>query len=392
MIHLLKRRWSAIALMMVSMSLLAACGGAPPVTSWPGMTVDGSTAYVASSDQILAIDTSPDTPDTGRQKWIFKPGSSGIAFQSQPALSDDRKVLYLGTDSITGNSGAVIALDLTVKNITVTWAYPMTNTDFSPGNIYGGIVLANGKLFFADGLGQLFALDANTGRMAWQQPFNPNTGARIWSTPAVNDKLVFVASQDHHVYAVDQSTGDLAWKFPVAEAPQVGTFSGSPAVYSDTLYVGSFDSNLYALDLTGKLKWTFKADGRLWDPPAEVDGILYFGDLNGDVYALDAATGLAKWSQPAKVEGGVRATPLIADGKIYIGTDQFKLYALDTSGHFYWQNPFAGKDGEMFVVTPAITGTTLIALPNLAGSTPTRLYGLNADTGAQLWSFPAPTQ
>jgi outer membrane protein assembly factor BamB len=82
---------------------------------------------------------------------------------------------------------------------------------------------------------------------------------------------------------------------------------------------------------------------------------------------------------------------LIANSKIFVGTDQFKMYALDAAtGRSVWQNPFSGKDGEMFVVTPAMYSTTLVALPNLAGGTPTRLYGLNADTGAQLFAFPAP--
>jgi eukaryotic-like serine/threonine-protein kinase len=386
LIQLLKRRWFAIALMMVLMSLLAACGGPPPVSSWPGMVVRDNIAYIASSDQVYALDVATNV-DAKRQVWVIKP--SNLAY-GQPALSEDGKKLYVATDAVAGNSGAVVALD--TEQVTVTWSFPTPEMNIKLGSVYGGVVLANDKLFFADGNGLLFAVNATNGTPTWPQPFNPNTNTRIWSSPAVSDKLVFVASQDHHVYAVDQATGNLAWKFPPDSSIQVGTFAGSPAVYSDTVYVGSFDDNLYALDLSGRLKWKFTAQGRLWDPPAEVDGTLYFGDLSGNVYTVDAASGQAKWPQPAQVVGGVRATPLVVDGKIYIGTDQFKMYALDLDGHPYWQNPFTGKDGEMFVVTPAITGTTLIALPNLAGGTPTRLYGLNANTGAQLWIYPTPGQ
>jgi eukaryotic-like serine/threonine-protein kinase len=391
LIQLLKRRWFAIALLLVLMSVLAACSGAPAVTSWPGMVVRDNTAYIASSDQVYALDVTTNV-DAKRQVWVLKPiQSTSIGYHSQPAISADGKTLYLGADAVTGNSGLVIAVN--TENVTVTWTYPLTKTDIDPGSIYGGIILANEKLFFAGGHGQLFALDAATGRPAWNQPFDPNTNTRVWSTPAVNDKLVFIASQDHHVYAVNQSDGSQAWVFPAPgdQSLTVGTFAGSPAVYGDTIYVGSFDSNLYALDLNGKLKWKFTANGRLWDPPAESDGTLYFGDLSGNMYALDAATGHSKWPQSVTVIGGVRATPLIANSKIFVGTDQFKMYALDAAtGRSVWQNPFSGKDGEMFVVTPAIYSTTLVALPNLAGGTPTRLYGLNADTGAQLFAFPAP--
>jgi outer membrane protein assembly factor BamB len=111
--------------------------------------------------------------------------------------------------------------------------------------------------------------------------------------------------------------------------------------------------------------------------------------LNGNVYAIDAQTQQLKWPQVATVEGGVRATPLVANGIVYVGTDQFKMYALEAdTGRPHWQSPFTGQDGEMFLVTPAISGDTLIALPNLAGSSPVRLYGLNKDSGAMLWRYP----
>jgi outer membrane protein assembly factor BamB len=268
----------------------------------------------------------------------------------------------------------------------------MTQTDVDPGSVYGGVVLVSDTVYFAGGNGLLFALDAETGRPRWDKPFDPGTGVRIWSTPAVHGALVFVASQDHHLYAVNKATGDLAWKFPKEGAPAIGTLSGSPAVYKDTVYVGSFDNYLYAVDLNGNEKWHFKAGASVWDPPAEADGVLYFGDLDGNVYALSASTGqLTAWPQSAKVEGGVRATPLVADGVVYVGTDQRKMYALEAgNGRTIWT--FTARDGEMLLVTPALDGDTLVVLPNLAGADPIRLYGLNKTTGAQQWRFPPASQ
>jgi outer membrane protein assembly factor BamB len=90
------------------------------------------------------------------------------------------------------------------------------------------------------------------------------------------------------------------------------------------------------------------------------------------------------------VIGGVRATPLVADGVVYIGTDQFKVYALDaTNGRSKWQGPYAARDGDSFLSTPALSGSVLVIAPNLATGDPIRLYGLNKDTGAMLWRFPA---
>jgi outer membrane protein assembly factor BamB len=122
--------------------------------------------------------------------------------------------------------------------------------------------------------------------------------------------------------------------------------------------------------------------------------VLYFGDLDGNVYALSAANGQpTAWPQTAKVDGGVRATPLVADGVVYVGTDLHKMYALDAAtGRAIWQAPFTARDGEMLLVTPVLDGNTLVVLPNLAGANPTRLYVLNKATGAQLWQYPPVTQ
>ena len=47
----------------------------------------------------------------------------------------------------------------------------------------------------------------------------------------------------------------------------------------------------------------------------------------------------------------------------------------------------------MMLITPQISGDSLIVLATLAGADQVRLYGLNKATGAQLWRFPpAPTQ
>jgi outer membrane protein assembly factor BamB len=385
----LKRWFPSVVLLLVA-TILAGCGGAPPSTSWPGYVVRGDKAYVASSDQILELDVTSNIADVKRQGWKWPTGNSsaGVGYHSQPALSPDGKTLYFGADSLTGNSGAVFALDIDL--VTLKWTYPLTNTDVLPGNIYGGVVLADDSLYFAGNNGLLFALNAATGRPRWNQPFDPGTKTRIWSMPAVKGSTVFIASQDHHLYAVSTKDGRLIWRFPKDGQPEIGTLAGSPIVHGDTVYVASFDSNLYAITLSGELKWKFTAEGRLWEGPAEANSVLYQGDLNGNVYALDPDTGLATgWPQPAKLAGGIRATPLVTDSVIYVGTDQNKLYALETeTGRPVWQTPFTAREGEMLLVTPQLSGDTLVVLPNLAGADPVRLYGINQTTGAQVWRFP----
>jgi outer membrane protein assembly factor BamB len=374
------------------MLVLAACGGPPPVTSWPGYTIQNNVAYLASADELVAVNLGGDiVAGTNLIGWPVKSSNPSIGYYALPAMSSDGKTLYVGTEQLNGNHGLVEAWTNVERGVqtapTLKWSYPFTTTDPALGNLYGAIVLNDGVLYFGDGKGQVFALNAADGQPKWSAPFV--TGARIWSAVAVDDEKVYAASQDHLLYAINKTSGNLVWKFP-SDGSDIDALVGSPTVYEGVVYAGSFGGVLYAVDAnTGKLRWSFKADGTLWDGPALDDGTLYFGDLNGNVYALDAATGQnKKWT--AKVEGGVKMTPLVEDGMVYVGTDAHRMYRLNAgNGQLAWPQPYEARAGENFMVMPAIYSDTLVVQPELAGGDPVRLYGLDKNVGAFLWRYPA---
>jgi hypothetical protein len=71
------------------------------------------------------------------------------------------------------------------------------------------------------------------------------------SSPTVVSGTVYIGSGDQHVYALDARTGVLKWSFATGDVVHA-----APAVANNTVYVGSWDRNLYALDgATGKEKW-----------------------------------------------------------------------------------------------------------------------------------------
>jgi polyvinyl alcohol dehydrogenase (cytochrome) len=121
------------------------------------------------------------------------------------------------------------------------------------------------------------------------------------------------------------------WQFVF---PDVDESTGSqPAVVGDTLYVGSRDAKLYALNArTGATRWSFDAatvagpvDADHIDPirngPAVVGGKVVFGDNRANLYALDKTTGHLLWTtrlsdhQAAVVTGST----LIFGGRAYVG-------------------------------------------------------------------------
>ncbi len=390
MIRFLARRWLLIVSLVVLTFVLAACGGPPPVTSWPGYVVRDNTAYLASSSELVAVEIGGDTAGVQLVGWPVNSPNAALGYYATPALAPDGKTLYVATEQMNGNAGQVQAWVNVERGAqtaqTMKWTYPLTTTDYIPGNIYGAVVLNDGVLYFGDGKGYVVALKAEDGRPYWTVPFS--TTARIWSSVVVDDQNVYAASQDHVLYAIDKKSGKQTWKFP-GEGTSIDALVGSPTVYSGTVYVGSFGGALYAVDIaTGKLKWSYNAGGSLWDGPAMADGTLYFGDQSGNLYALDAATGQnKKWS--ATLDGGVKMTPLVDNGVVYVGTDRDLMYAFKAdTGQSIWPAPYKARDGESLLVTPAIYSNTLVVLPNLAGATPTRLIGVNKNTGQELWLYP----
>jgi outer membrane protein assembly factor BamB len=116
-----------------------------------------------------------------------------------------------------------------------------------------------------------------------------------------------VFGQDSTFWGNPQHTGDygdvsikqlnkIRWQFHTG-----GQVLSSPAVSGSSLYVGSSDHFLYALDRQdGILKWKFKTGGRITSSPAVSEGVVYFGSFDAYFYAVDAATGALKWKFKTK--------------------------------------------------------------------------------------------
>jgi hypothetical protein len=80
----------------------------------------------------------------------------------------------------------------------------------------------------------------------------------------------------------------LRWYFETGG----GLANSNPAVVNRTVYVGSTDQNVYALDATeGTERWRFRTGYWVGGGPAVADGAVYACSADQNVYALDAADG-----------------------------------------------------------------------------------------------------
>jgi len=139
-----------------------------------------------------------------------------------------------------------------------------------------------------------------------------------------------------------------------------------------------------------ELFWTFKTKGPVKSSPVRCKGRVFVGSDDGFVYAIDAATGKEAWS--FKTEGAVEAPPLVVGGTVFVGSSDMFLYALDADkGEVRWKYQTAGKVLGAANVSPAAPGGGLCAWSNTAlvivGSYDNKVHCVEAATGKAAWTF-----
>jgi len=121
--------------------------------------------------------------------------------------------------------------------------------------------------------GTIYALDADTGDRRWTADTD---GAIGYSSPAVTDETVSIGSTDGNVYGFDPADGHRDWVFETG-----GQVWASPAVLDDRLYIASDDHSVYALQDPGEARPESHAsvDGTRPDPEVPSrDGTASVGD------------------------------------------------------------------------------------------------------------------
>lgn len=136
------------------------------------------------------------------------------------------------------------------------------------------------------------------------------------------------------------------WKFKTGDA-----IEGTPAIFDEVVYIGSYDGNLYAIDLnTGKEKWRYKA-APITAPVGYHDGRVYVGDDDGIFHCIDAKVGKKIWTWEARAE--ITSGAAFADKKVLFGTGAESLQCLSLDGKKLWT--FTVEGGPV-KATPSIVG------------------------------------
>jgi len=193
------------------------------------------------------------------------------------------------------------------------------------------------------------------GKLRWQF----HTRGAVVSSPVVAGDSVYVGSADHQLYALDRASGTVRWKFPTK-----GRVSSSPAVAGGLVYVASYDGRLYAVDAaTGQQRWSFATEGERRFAAPHLHGSEPRDEVMPDVFDF------------------YLSSPAVAGGIVYFGSGDRHVYALDAAdGTLRWK--VATK--EVVHASPAVADGLVVV-----GDWDSTLLALDAASGAERWRFQA---
>ncbi len=159
-----------------------------------------------------------------------------------------------------------------------------------------------------------------------QQPVSSPVMESVTPPPRAEDWHTFMHDLGFSGMSPDKSLAPplaLLWKFKTG-----GPIYASPVTANGTLYIGSTDGKLYALDAKQwGIKWVFDAGDAIRYSAIALGDRVYFNARNNKVYALDAKTGEKLWEFKSK--NWMDAPPVVADNKVYIGVFPSNIYVLN---------------------------------------------------------------
>lgn len=213
------------------------------------------------------------------------------------------------------------------------------------------------------------------------------TRGRVYSSPVVDLGTLYIGSNDSCLYALDKFNGTQKWKFRTE-----GQIKSRPLIYNNSVIFNSTDGVVYSANKkNGQLQWQFRTNGEkikdMWDyylsSPVFYNGNLFVGSGDGNIYALEPNSGRLLWK--FETEGIVHATPIIHNNKVYVGSFDGYFYALNTqNGALVWK--FTTGD-DYFPKGAIQKGATIHKDAVIFGSRDFNIYALEAETGRILWNM-----
>ncbi len=224
------------------------------------------------------------------------------------------------------------------------------------------------------------------------------TQGAVRSSPALVDGTVYVGSADGFLYALDADDGSEVWRFDVGSP-----IASSPGVSDGVVMISGRSGVLHGVSVAdGRSLWSLETGPDIplpwghegWDyihgSVSIANGMGYWGSGDGYLHAFEPATGRARWR--FQVASRIRTTAAISGNLLVFGDSDGYVYALDamdggerwrfaTDGVGYNSADF-GFDRRQISASPALAADEVFVAGRDAS-----VYALNASDGSLRWRF-----
>ncbi len=223
------------------------------------------------------------------------------------------------------------------------------------------------------------------------------TGGPVRSSAAIADYTVFVGSDDGYLYALNLDTGELRWSYRVG-----ARIASSPAVALGKVFVGSDDGAVYCFEgqvdkrlageRIGRQLWRFRTGGGVVGSPlVTASGLVLVASKDASLYALDAKSARPVWTH--LTAGPITASPVKSEAPLTVvspgdpkAAQRDVIYCASEDGSLYALGERTGEllwrvsTGGPITSTPAVHARKVL-VANHAG----RVLALDGASGKQIW-------
>ena len=308
-----------------------------PGLGWSSPVLAGDAVFLttaietnnALSLQALCMDTG-----TGRIRWsteLFTPTPARAHAKNShasptPLIEGERLYVHFG-------HYGTACLDLGGK---IRWRTSAIKYSSVHGNAGSPVIEGEALIFNCDGAENPFvaALNKNTGDVLWK--FSRSTDAKkkfSFSTPLiVNGQVITVGSGA--VFALDPKSGKELWRVPFTEGYSVvpRPVFGHGLIFISTGFDRPVVMAIRPSAQKGEVAWTLTRGAPNTPSLLLVGDDLYMVSDAGIATCVNARTGMVHWQE--RVGGNYSASPVYADGRIYLQSEEGKGVVLKAGKEF----------------------------------------------------------
>jgi outer membrane protein assembly factor BamB len=328
--------------------------------------------FVTSDDGYLYSINAVD----GTQQWKYYVGASAV-----PTYSN-------GTVFVAGHDNVVYALNATDGSL--KWSstppqgsYSLTIPAANNNKVYfaGSGYLNYPNSIYAHYVGFVYALNSSTGNQEWLDSivtndcrptnvtvkdniacvydimnglfvYNASDGTGLWNTwgdmlgranAAIANNTIIYANEAG-LAAFNESNGQKLWQLftPATNPVLTSTTISNNAIYS----VGIYNSTLYAIDMSGTLKWQSYMGTASYSAPFIYNNNLYVLDSGKGLNCYASDNGSLKWRKTS-----FASQPIVTNSDIYVCTDNKQIACLNAAtGDTKWISQIAGNFSQNMCV------------------------------------------